>query len=319
MQLRVFTEPQQGASYAALLAVARAAEDLGFDGFFRSDHFLADSNFPVTGPGGLPGPSDAWITLAGLARETRRLRLGTLMTSATFRHPGPLAVAVAGVDEMSGGRIELGIGTGWYEAEHRAYGIPFPEQAERFERLAEQLQVITGLWATPPGRPFSFSGRYYQLAESPALPKPVQPRPPIIVGGTGPRRTPHLAACHADEFNIPYPDLEAAAAQFGRVRAACEAVGRDPDTIRLSATLPVCCGRDDREVARRAETLGREPADLRRAGLAGTPGEVLEAAGRYAAIGAEQLYLALLDLADLDQLALVAEQVLPGAAAIKAA
>ena len=317
MQLRIFTEPQQGASYLSLLAVARAAEDMGFDGFFRSDHFLADNDFPVTGPGGQPGPSDAWITLAGLARETRRLRLGTLMTSATFRHPGPLAVTVAGVDEMSGGRVELGIGTGWYEAEHRAYGIPFPGQAERFERLAEQLEVITGLWATPLGEAFSFTGRYYELAGSPALPKPVQrPRPPVLIGGTGPRRTPRLAARYADEFNIPYPDLAAATAQFARVRAACEAIGRDPGSIRLSPTLPVCCGRDDRELALRAKALGKEPAGLRRTGLVGSPAEVLDAAGRYAAIGADNLYLAVLDLTDLDQLALVAEHVLPAAAAL---
>jgi F420-dependent oxidoreductase-like protein len=317
VQLRIFTEPQQGASYAALLAVARAAEDLGFDGFFRSDHFLADNDFPVTEPGGLPGSSDAWITLAGLARDTRRLRLGTLMTAATFRHPAALAVAVAGVDEMSDGRVELGIGTGWYEAEHRAYGIPFPAQAERFERLSEQLEVITGMWATPPGEAYSFAGKYYQLEGSPALPKPAQrPRPPVLIGGTGPRRTPRLAARFADEFNIPYAGLESTAAQFGRVRAACEAAGRGPDTMRLSAALPVCCGRDDREVGRRAAAFGQEPAELRRTGLAGSPAEVLEAAGRYAAIGADTLYLAVLDLADLDQLALVAEHVLPAAAAM---
>src|SRR5579859_3385373 len=188
MRLRIFTEPQQGASYAALRRVAKAAEDLGFDAFFRADHYLKMGSVS-----GEPGPSDAWTTLAGLAVETSRIRLGTLVTSATFRYPGPLAVAVAGADEMSGGRVELGIGAGWYGAEHAAYGIPFPATRERFDRLEEQLAVITGLWTTPAGQRFSYQGTYYQVASSPALPKPVQrPHPPVIVGGHGPRRTPAL-------------------------------------------------------------------------------------------------------------------------------
>src|SRR5215208_6294574 len=144
MELRVFTEPQQGATYDDLLAVACTAEELGYGAFFRSDHYLAMGN------DGLPGPTDAWTTLAGLARDTSTIRLGTLMTSATFRLPGPLAIAVAGVDQMSNGRVELGIGAGWYEAEHTGYGIPFPPTGERFDRLEEQLEVLTGLWRTPP-------------------------------------------------------------------------------------------------------------------------------------------------------------------------
>src|SRR6202789_1534777 len=144
MKLRIFVEPQQGATYEQLLAVAQTTEECGFDAFFRSDHYLA------MGGDGLPGPTDAWVTLGALARETSRIRLGTMVTSATFRLPGPLAVAVAQVDAMSAGRVEFGLGTGWYQAEHRAYGIPFPPTKERFERLAEQLAVITGLWSTPP-------------------------------------------------------------------------------------------------------------------------------------------------------------------------
>src|SRR5579875_481773 len=140
MLLRVFTEPQQGATYEQLLAMALAAEESGFDAFFRSDHYLA-----MGGADGRPGPTDSWVTLAGLARETSRVRLGTLVTSATFRLPGPLAISVAQVDVMSGGRVELGLGTGWYDDEHRAYGIPFPGVGERFERLEEQRQVFTGL------------------------------------------------------------------------------------------------------------------------------------------------------------------------------
>ncbi|WP_447646153.1 LLM class flavin-dependent oxidoreductase [Nocardioides zeae] len=145
MDLRIFTEPQQGATYDDLLAVAQETERLGFDAFFRSDHYLHMSG------DGLPGPTDAWTTLAGLARETSTIRLGTLMTSATFRHPGVLAIQVAQVDQMSGGRVELGLGAGWFEGEHAAYGIPFPDTRERFDRYAEQLEIVTGLWATPEG------------------------------------------------------------------------------------------------------------------------------------------------------------------------
>ena len=194
MQLRIFTEPQQGASYETLLRVARAAEELSFDAFFRSDHYLK-----IGDVSGLPGPTDAWATLAGLARETSRIRLGTLVSASTFRYPGALAITVAQVDHMSGGRVELGIGTGWYETEHAAYGIPFPSLAERFARYEEQLEVITGLWDVPDGGTFSFSGTYFTVADSPALPKPLQrPRPPLIIGGGGPRRTPRLAAKFAD-------------------------------------------------------------------------------------------------------------------------
>src|SRR6266513_1881457 len=162
MQLRIFTEPQQGADYATLLSVARAAEELGFDAFFRSDHYLTMSG------SGLPGPTDAWITLAGLARETSRIRLGTLMSPVTFRLPGPLAISVAQVDQMSGGRAERGLGTGWFEREHTAYGIPFPSLGERFDRLEEQFAIVTGLWETPEGETFSFGGTHYELADSPA-------------------------------------------------------------------------------------------------------------------------------------------------------
>ena len=306
MELRVFTEPQQGATYDDLLAVARTAEQLGYGAFFRSDHYLG------MGTRGEPGPTDAWITLAGLARDTETIRLGTLMTSATFRHPGVLAISVAGVDQMSGGRVELGIGAGWYEAEHTAYGIPFPGTGERFDRLEESLAVISGLWATPSGETFAYRGSHYRLVDSPALPKPVQsPRPPILVGGKGARRTPALAARYADEFNIPFESVEFTARQFGRVRAACETAGRDPETLTYSNALVLCCGTDDAEVRRRADAIGRDPDELRAHGLAGTPAEVVETIGRYAEAGAERLYLQVLDLADLDHLALVAAEVMP--------
>jgi F420-dependent oxidoreductase-like protein len=304
---RIFTEPQQGAAYDDLLAVARRAEALGFDAFFRSDHYLKMGDVP-----GLPGPTDAWVTLAGLARDTERIRLGTLVSAATFRLPGPLAVAAAQVDAMSGGRLELGLGSGWYRAEHAAYGIPFPSLAERFDRLEEQLAVIHGLWSTPDGETFSFAGRHYVVEESPALPKPAQrPHPPIIVGGAGARRTPALAARFANEHNLPFRPVEDFVAQRDRVRAACEATGRDPGDVVLSVALVVCVGADEADVRRRASAIGRRPDELRRHGAAGLPAEATERIRAYGEAGAERVYLQLLDLGDLDHLDLLAAEVVP--------
>ena len=307
MDLRVFTEPQQGASYDDLLRVAVATEELGFDAFFRSDHYLV-----MGGGDGMPGPTDAWITLAGLARETKRIRLGTLVSSSTFRLPGPLAIAVAQVDAMSGGRVELGLGTGWYDAEHQAYGIPFPPVGERFARLEEQLTIITGLWQTPVGERFDHAGPQWPIKDSPALPKPAQAPPPIIVGGKGPKRTPSLAARFAAEYNMAFPDSAAVASeQFGRVREACSSAGRDPDDLLLSAALVLCCGRDEAEIARRAKAIGREVDELRQHGLAGTPDELVDKIGTFADAGARRLYVQMLDLSDLEHLELVATAVLP--------
>jgi F420-dependent oxidoreductase-like protein len=309
MKLRIFTEPQQGADYGTLRRVALAAEELGFDAFFRSDHYLK------MGEGsGLPGPTDAWVTLAGLALETSRIRLGTLVTAATFRRPGPLAVTVAQVDQMSGGRVELGLGTGWFEAEHTAYGIPFPSLGERFGRLEEQLAIITGLWGTEVGKTFSFEGEYYRLTDSPGLPKPAQrPRPPILLGGAGPRRTPRLAARFADEFNVPFHALADSAAAFARVREACEAAGRYPASMIYSVAHTVCCGKNEAEFRRRAEAIGMQPEDFREGerGLGGTPGEVAAKIAQFGEIGADRVYLQVLDLADLDHLELLASDVLP--------
>ncbi len=303
VKLRIFTEPQQGASYETLLSVAKATEDLGFDAFFRSDHYLKMGDVS-----GLPGPTDAWVTLAGLARETSRIRLGTLMSPATFRYPGPLAISVAQVDDMSGGRVEFGFGAGWYDAEHLAYGIPFPELRERFDRYAEQLAIITGMWETPVGDPFNFSGTYYTVTDSPALPKPAQrPRPPVLIGGGGKNRTPKLAARYADEFNVPFSSSQDTAAAFDRVRHACEAVGRDEATMTFSAAQVVCCGRSTEEVAKRAAAIGREPDELREHGLAGSPEEIADKIAEYAGLGATRMYLQVLDLTDLDHLELLAE------------
>jgi F420-dependent oxidoreductase-like protein len=306
VQLRIFTEPQMGATYDDLLAVARRTEETGFDAFFRSDHYL------TMGGDGLPGPTDAWLTLAALARETSRIRLGTLMTAATFRLPGPLAISVAQVDQMSGGRVELGFGAGWYEAEHTGYGIPFPPLGERFDRYEEQLAIITGLWSTPPGETFDFAGTHYRLADSPALPKPVQDGGiPILVGGRGKKRTPRLAARYASEFNVPFSSTEDNARLFAGVREACQEAGRDPSSMVYSSALVVCVGKDDAEVARRAAVIGRDVDELRANGVAGTPDEAADTLGRYAEAGAERVYLQVLDLADLDHLDLIAGQVVP--------
>ena len=306
MQLRIFTEPQMGATYDDLLSVAKRTEETGFDAFFRSDHYL------TMGGDGLPGPTDAWVTLGGLARETSRIRLGTLMTAATFRLPGPLAISVAQVDQMSGGRVEFGIGAGWFEAEHTAYAIPFPELGERFDRYEEQVALITGLWGTPPGETFDFDGRHYSVSGSPALPKPVQDGGiPVIIGGKGAKRTPRLAARHAAEFNVPFDSVEANARLFGGVRDACEEAGRDPSSMVFSSALVVCVGKDDAEVARRAAAIGRDAADLRANGVAGTPAEAVDTIGRFAEVGATRVYLQVLDLADLDHLDLIAAEVAP--------
>jgi F420-dependent oxidoreductase-like protein len=307
MKFRIFTEPQQGADYRTLRAVALATEQLGFDAFIRSDHYLA-----MGGGSGLPGPTDAWATLAALAVETSRIRLGTLMSPATFRLPGPLAITAAQIDQMSGGRIELGLGAGWFEAEHTAYGIPFPSLGERFDRLEEQLAIITGLWETPEGETFSFEGTHYQLTDSPALPKPAQrPRPPVLVGGAGARRTPRLAARFADEFNVPFHTVEDSAAAFARVREACEAAGRSSSSMTYSVAQTVCCGKDEAEFRRRAAAIGREPENMRATGVAGTPGEVAAKIAEFAEIGADRVYLQVLDLHDLDHMALIASDVMP--------
>jgi F420-dependent oxidoreductase-like protein len=306
VDFRVFVEPQQGASYADQLAVAKGAEALGYSAFFRSDHYLAMSG------DGLPGPTDSWVTLAGIARETSTIRLGTMVTSATFRHPGPLAISVAQVDEMSGGRVELGIGAGWFEAEHQAYAIPFPPLGERFDRLTEQLEIITGLWTTPLGEKFDYSGSQYTIVESPALPKPAQSYPPIIIGGGGAKRTPALAARFAAEFNIPFVPVDTAKTQFERVAAALAEAGKPADALTYSAAFVVCAGRDDAEIARRAAAIGREVDELRsNSPLVGTPAEIADKLGPYIEAGVQRAYLQLLDMSDLDHLEFFASHVVP--------
>ncbi len=305
MDLRIFTEPQFGASYDQQLRLARASEDAGFDAYFRSDHLLSFMGH------GEPGPTDTWITMAGLARETSRIRLGTLVTSATFRHPGMLALSVTQVDAMSGGRIELGLGAGWFDGEHEAFGIPFPPMRERFERLEEQLAIITGLWTTQPGTKFDFGGTHYQLSGNPALPRPTQqPHPPVIVGGVGAKTTPRLAARFATEFNVPFAPLDDVRTINARVDEACTAAGRDPATLLRSMALTVCVGRDDAEVARRAEAIGQPLSHLKQQ-LAGTVSEVVDRLGTVADLGLTRVYLQTLDMDDLDHVELIASDVMP--------
>lgn len=297
MEFCVFTEPQQGFSYDEQRVHAQTTERLGFDGWFRSDHYMRmGSGSP------LPGPTDAWTTLAGLAVQTSRIRLGTLVSSVTYRVPGILAIQVAQVDAMSGGRAELGLGTGWFEAEHKAYGIPFPPK--RFGMLEEQLELITGLWAATD--PYSFAGSHYELVDSPALPQPAQERVPLIVGGGGRKRTPALAARFATEFNIGFQPEDVIADRFARVRAACEAEGRDPATLKLSVALPAFVGTSDADLSRRAEAVGRDPQAVRGDDvIAGTPDEVVEKVARLRGLGAERVYFQLPDQRDLEHLELL--------------
>lgn len=306
MEYCIFTEPQQGFDYDDQLAFALAAERLGFDAFIRSDHYLR------MGPGDpLPGGTDAWTTLAGLARETSTIRLGTLVSSATHRVPGVLAVQVAQVDQMSGGRVEFGLGTGWFEREHRAYGIPFP--AKRFGLLEEQLAILTGMWQTPVGGRFDFAGEHYTIEDSPALPKPVQERMPVIVGGGGPRRTPAIAARFATEFNIGFVPEDTVAQKFAGVHAACTAIDRDPATLKLSVATPTLAGASEADLARRAHAIGKDLDEFRAHGgnVAGGRDEIVAKVERLQALGTQRVYFQLMDLRDLDQLEFLGTEVLP--------
>jgi len=297
MEFCIFTEPQQGATYDDLLAVAQTAERLGFDGFFRSDHYM------VMGDGdGLPGPTDAWTTLAGLARETSTIRLGTLVSSATHRHPAVLAIQVAGVDQMSGGRVDFGLGTGWFEAEHTALGIPFP--AKRFDRFEEQLDIITGLWASE--GPFSYAGEHYTLVDAPPLPKPVQSKIPVIIGGGGPRRTPAIAGKYADEYNIGWVTPAVASEKFAAVREAAN--GRQ---LKYSVALTAAVGRTDAAWHTRAEAIGRAPESMTEFDLGGTVAQVTDRIAALRDVGTDRLYIQIMDLHDLDHLELIAAEVLP--------
>ena len=299
MECRIFTDPSNGATYDDLLESAKLAEEFGYAGFFLSDHYL-----PFVGDG-RPGPTDVWTTLAGLARETSRMRLGSLVTSVTFRHPGPLAIVVAQVDAMSQGRIEFGVGAGYFEPEHLAYGIPFPPVAQRFDRLAEALELITGLWKSPGGQRYSFNGKCFQLIDSPALPKPwQQPGPPVILGGIGKKRTPALAARFADEFNLQTSRRRApldqhkselksedVAEQIKLVRTAAEAIGRNPAEIvfSMSALMGVGHTRGQVAAALDPDNFGSQAFDGTT--LSGSPAQIVDQLGPYLELGISRVYI----------------------------
>jgi len=307
MDLRIFTEPQQGASYGDLLAVAATAEECGFDAFFRSDHYLK-----MGGASGLPAYTDAWITLAGLARDTSTIRLGTLVTPVTFRPLGSFPVVVAQVDHMSHGRVEIGLGAGWYQEEHDAYGLDFPAASARYDRLEDQVAILHGVWSAEPGAQFDYTGATCSVHLSADPLQPAQrPHPPIIMGGKAGPRNARLTVTYADEFNVAFESAEVTKERHDAVRRRCETDGRDPATIVWSVGLVLCCASTGADLARRAAVIGREVAELRENGLAGSPAEVLDKIAVYAAAGVQRVYLQVLDLADLDHLRLVADEVMP--------
>jgi F420-dependent oxidoreductase-like protein len=309
MELRICTEPQEGATFAQLLAVARGAREHGFAAFFRADHLL-----PMSGQPAPPGPLEAMVSLAAIATQVPDIRLGTLLTSATFRHPGMLAMQAANIDDISGGRLELGMGAGWFQAEHLAYGVPFGGSfGMRFDRLTEQLEIITGLWATPADQTFSYPGTHYQLVNAPGLPRPRHraanglPKVPLILGGHGTVRTPRLAARFADEFNVGFASPAITGAQIGRVSAACEAIGRDPADITYSAVQLVCLGSSQTTLKRRLAATGRKPEEFANEGIAGSAGQITDKLSAFAQVGVSRVYLQFLDLSDLEQLAELGE------------
>ncbi|MGC4761775.1 TIGR03560 family F420-dependent LLM class oxidoreductase [Micromonospora sp. DT46] len=302
MSLRILVEPQQGATYEQVRVFAQHAESLGFEGVFTSDHYL---RIGAGDPG--PGPLDAWLLLAGLARDVPRLRLGSMMSPVSLRHPAVLALMAAQVDAMSGGRLEVGVGAGWYEEEHRALGVQLDPPSRRFDRLAEALEIITGVWRHPAGKTFDFASEHYRLADWPALPKPVQqPGPPLLLGGVGRRRTPALAARHADEFNVPFAPVAQAATAYERVRSECRSRLRPEASLALSAALVLCPG-EGAALAARVEASGEPVDEINRMGAAGPVEMVAEAMNRYRAAGAQRLYAQVCDVTDLAHLDELAE------------
>jgi F420-dependent oxidoreductase-like protein len=320
VRFALMTEPQQGLSYDEQLAITRTAEAAGFEFFFRSDHY---QSFP--GPAGNP-TTDAWAVVAGLARDTDRIGLGVLVSPVTFRQTGNLAKVITTVDEMSGGRIEFGLGAGWHDVEHAQLGLPFPEISERGDLLEENLQVLLGLWGEPDG--WSFEGTHVQIRDAQFYPKPVATagrprlpngasRPRILVGGVGTPRSMRIAARYADEFNLSSSSPAVAARKYAELSAACEAAGRDPRSVTRSTMSGVLIGRDRDELRRRQRDLLRdfgnddageewfqERADR---WIFGTPDEARAQVERFAEAGTERIMLQDFVPRDLEMVELMAE------------
>jgi F420-dependent oxidoreductase-like protein len=326
MRFALMIEAQQGLSYEELLGLARRAEAGGFEAFFRSDHY---SSFP--GPVGMR-TTDAWAVLAGLARETATIRLGALVSPVTFRYPGNFAKVVTTVDEMSGGRIEVGVGAGWNELEHRQYGLRFPPIEVRAEMLEEELAILQGLWTEPDG--WSFHGRHYTLEDAHFQPKPVDlpgrprarngaVRPRIIVGGEGKPRSMRMAARFADEFNVTSSTPDRVADRYARLDAECEAIGRDPATMARSAMVGVLIGATEDEVARRVAAMmkvmgegsGTEAwlAARRERWIMGTPDDARAMIRRFAQAGVERIMLQDFLPWDLEMVELMAQELVGNA------
>ena len=311
MRYALMTEPQQGISYDEILALARTAEDAGLEAFFRSDHY---ASFP--GESGLP-TTDAWATLAGLARETTSIRLGTLVSPVTFRIPGSLAKVIQTVDEMSGGRIEAGFGAGWNEDEHAQLGIPFPSLGERYDMLAEELAILHGLWTEDDG--WSFSGDHWQVRGSKhhgEIARAGRRYPHVILGGKGLPRMSELVARYADEFNLISASPGAVPAAYGRVRAACEVVGRDPDEIVYSAMTGVLVAETEDDLRTRVSDLmtalgqGEDDADAwlaerRQRWIMGTPDEARQRVTMFEQQGTQRIMLQDFLPRDLDHVRLM--------------
>jgi F420-dependent oxidoreductase-like protein len=313
----VMVEPQEGGTYEEMVGLARRAEALGFRGFFRSDHY-----HPMT----VPRESDAteaWSVLAGLARETRTLRLGSMVSPMTFRHPSEFAKIVATVDQMSGGRIEVGMGAGWFQKDHLPYGIPLPDARGRFDRLEDSLEICTRLWADGPA---SYDGKLFSLKDAPGYPKPVQrPHPPILIGGGGPRRTPALTARFADECNVFGGDPAVFALRRERVLAACAQLGRDPRTLRFSWSGPTIVGTDLADLRRRSQirldfNKQRDDVDewiasMRAHGMfIGTVQQVAAQIRELEALGCQHWYFQLVPVDDHGLLDLIASELVPSLA-----
>jgi F420-dependent oxidoreductase-like protein len=318
MDVCLMIEGQEGVTWDQWVALARACEEHGFQGLFRSDHYVSFGH-PDTW-----GSLDAWATLTALAAVTSRIRLGTMVSPATFRRPSVLAKMVTTADHVSGGRVELGLGAGWFEGEHRAYGFAFPPTAERMAILAEQLEIVHRLWSRDE-ESVTFEGAHYRLEDCHALPRPVQePHPPLIMGGGAGPKSAALAARWADEYNVNYVPPEEARARRERLSAACEAAGRDPSQLRLSMMVNTLVGEDPAELEQRASALvarrgqgGDGATFLKEAGperLIGTPERILEQLAAFAEAGVQRVMLQHLVHEDLESLALIGREVIPEAA-----